>query len=226
MHYLHTQNSQMKDSVLKSQFVKSMIEQDVFLFGDFTLKSGKKTPYFFNLGNVSSGDGLKELGEGFAAQVEEANLQPDVLFGPAYKGIPFVVTTAVAMTENGKNVGVSFNRKEAKAYGEGGSLIGSSIEDQRVVMLDDVVVDGATKIESAAMIKEAGGLLDGIVVGIDRMEYLRGQTTATEALAEQLGVGVYSIVTMIDVLKYLENDETQVENYRIMRTYAESNCKL
>lgn len=208
------------------EFVKSMLKQGVLRLGDFTLKSGKQTPYFFNLGNVASGIGLKELGQAFATRIRECDLRPDVLFGPAYKGIPFVVATGVTMTEQGSDVGIAFNRKEAKSYGEGGWLIGSALENKRVVMLDDVVMDGATKIETATMVEQAGGELCGVVVGIDRMEFLNGSNTATEELANRLGVGVYSIASVVDVLEVLRSDDAYTDHFEFIQEYAEANCKL
>ncbi|MYD44332.1 MAG: orotate phosphoribosyltransferase [Gammaproteobacteria bacterium] len=207
-------------------FVRSMIEQDVLRFGDFTLKSGKQSPYFFNLGNVDNGPGLLELGRSFADCISANGLQPEVLFGPAYKGIPFVVATAIAFAERGVLVEVAHNRKEAKGYGEGGWLVGAELADRRVVMIDDVVVDGSTKIESAELIRNEGGILAGIVIGIDRLEYVNESQTASEALAAQLHVEIYSVATLEDVLPVLRDEPSYADNYRAMSDYATQTCKI
>ena len=210
----------------RKRFVQSMVDQGVLRFGDFTLKSGKKSPYFFNLGNVAAGPGLAELGRSYARCILKHDLQPEILFGPAYKGIPFVVTTAIALAEHGVDVGISYNRKEAKAHGEGGWLVGSDMVDKRVVVIDDVVVDGSTKVESAELIRNEGGILSGIVLGIDRAELVDGRQTAGEALAAQLHTDVYSVVSLQDVLGLLRDQPGSAEQYLAMLNYAQTNCKL
>lgn len=208
------------------EFVQSMMAQGVLRFGDFTLKSGRWSPYFFNLGNVAAGGGLTELGRSFADCILAHDLKPEVLFGPAYKGIPFVVATAIALAEQGVDVGVAYNRKEAKGYGEGGWLVGSDLVDKRVVVIDDVVVDGETKVESAELIRNEGGILVGIVIGIDRCEYLNETQTAAEALAAKLHVAIHSVANLNDVLATLGADANQEAAYRTMTAYATENCKL
>ncbi|MCY4129478.1 MAG: orotate phosphoribosyltransferase [Gammaproteobacteria bacterium] len=208
------------------QFIRLMKEEGVLQFGDFTLRSGKKSPYFFNLGNVSSGDGLTLLGQAYAQCILDHDLQPEILFGPAYKGIPFVVTTAIALAAKGVEVGVAFNRKESKAYGEGGWLIGEAMDERRVVLLDDVVVDGATKIEAAEMIRNEGGILCGMVLGIDRLELTNEDQTAAEALAENLHLSVHAISDLRDVLNYLETDATDRQWLSAVQEYASNHCKL
>ena len=203
-----------------------MKSEDVLQFGDFTLKSGKKSPCFFNLGNVSSGQGLAELGRAFAQCILDHDLQPEILFGPAYKGIPFAVTTAIALAAEGIEVGVAFNRKEAKAYAEGGWLIGEPMDEKRVVLIDDVVVDGGTKIEAAEMIRNEGGILTGMLLGIDRMEYVNEHQTAAEALSEKLHISVHSVADLQDVLDYLESDTSDREWLSAVRDYASNYCKL
>lgn len=208
------------------QFIQLMKTEDVLQFGDFTLKSGKKSPYFFNLGNVSSGQGLAELGRAFAQCILDRDLQPEVLFGPAYKGISFAVTTAIALAAEGIEVGVAFNRKEAKAYAEGGWLIGEPMDEKRVVLIDDVVVDGGTKIEAAEMIRNEGGILTAMVLGIDRLEYVNEHQTASEALAEKLHISVHSVADLHDVLDYLESDTSDREWRGAVQDYASDYCKL
>lgn len=208
------------------EFIRLMSDEGVLRFGDFTLKSGKRSPYFFNLGNVSSGIGIQKLGQAYARCILDNDLQPEVLFGPAYKGIPFVVTTAIALANEGINVGVSFNRKEIKGYGEGGWLIGSQLDEKRVVMIDDVVMDGQTKVETAELIRNEGGILSGIVIGIDRQETLDDELTAVEALSQRLHTQVFSVSTLETVLQFLNNQPTGSSQYEIVKEYARSNCKL
>ena len=208
------------------KFLQLMKEEGVLQFGEFILRSGKKSPYFFNLGNVSSGHGLSELGRAYAQCILEHDLRPEVLYGPAYKGIPFAVTTAVALAANGVRVGVAFNRKELKGYGEGGWLIGEELDEKRVVLVDDVVVDGGTKIEAAEMIRNEGGILCGMVLGIDRLEYANETQTAAEALMDQLHIDVHAVSDLRDVLSYLESDPEDREWLHAVQDYASNNCKL
>ena len=185
-------------------FVRLMAEQGVLRFGDFALKSGRRSPYFFNLGAISDGSALKALGEFYLDAVVAAELDCNVLFGPAYKGIPIAVATAVAAARRGVDLAVSFDRKEAKGHGEGGVLIGAELQGRRVVLVDDVVTDGATKIEGAQLIESAGGELVGVVIGLDRRELLGGQT-AVARLQSSLGVPVRSVATLEDVIAWLES---------------------
>lgn len=209
-----------------NQFIHLMKEEGVLQFGDFTLRSGKKSPYFFNLGNVSSGHGLSELGRAYAQCILEHDLRPEVLYGPAYKGIPFAVSTAIALAASGVQVGVAFNRKELKGYGEGGWLIGEALDEKRVVLVDDVVVDGGTKIEAAEMIRNEGGILCGMVLGIDRLEYANETQTASEALMDQLHISIHAVSDLRDVLAYLETVPSDRDWLHAVRNYASNNCKL
>ena len=201
------------------------MDQGVLLFGNFKLKSGRDTPYFFNLGNVSTGESLLKLGRSYANCILQHGLKPDVLFGPAYKGISLAVTTAIGLAEKGVNVGVAFNRKETKDRGEGGRLIGSPLQDKQVLVIDDVIVNGAAKIESIELIQQQGGQLLGIVVAIDRCEYLEGTSTAAEVLSETLQTSIYSVVSLHDVVGFLEQDVNQSDNLAQLRRYAASHCK-
>lgn len=193
----------------KQAFIASMIRQEVLRFGDFKLKSGRRSPYFFNLGNVSGGAELAELGRFYADAIEASEVAFDVLFGPAYKGIPIAVATAIAFAERGRSVGVAYNRKEAKAHGEGGVLVGAPLRG-RVFMIDDVVTEGAAKYEAAALIRDAGAALVGVAIALDRQEVLAEGETAAARLAKSLGVRVISIANLADLIAHLEqaNAET------------------
>jgi len=186
----------------KQAFFQSMIRQGVLRFGDFTLKSGRKSPYFFNLGDVSDGPALAELGGFYAGAIAASGIVFDVLFGPAYKGIPIAVATAIALAEQGRSFGVSFNRKEVKAHGEGGRLVGAPLAG-RVLMVDDVVSAGTAKEEAAAIIKDAGAVLAGIVIALDRQEIIADGRTAVSRLQENLGVPVVSIAGLADLIRYM-----------------------
>ena len=202
-----------------------MIQQNALQFGDFTLKSGRQSPFFFNLGNISTGDGLLVVGEAYASALLACQLQPDVLFGPAYKGISLATAMAIALAQKGMKIRASFNRKEAKQHGEGGNLIGASLEGKRVLLVDDVVTDGTQKRESAAMIEAAGGTLIGILVGLDRLEKnpSTGQSSLT-MLQEQLRVPVLSVATLNDVVELLQREGAHSEQVQALIDYREQYC--
>ena len=210
----------------QADFVASMIRQGVLRFGDFELKSGLRSPYFFNLGNVSGGAELAELGGFYADAIQASGLAFDVLFGPAYKGIPIAVATAIALAERGRSVGAAFDRKEAKAHGEGGKLIGAPLKG-RVLMVDDVVTDGATKAEGAAMIEAAGAKLAGLVVALDRQEIVANSQTAVERLKERLGAPVLSIAALPDVIAYFRTQDanTPSESLNALLRHQELHCR-
>ena len=215
----------MDAAATKADFVASMIRQGVLRFGEFELKSGLRSPYFFNLGNVSGGAELAELGSFYADAIQASGLAFDVLFGPAYKGIPIAVATAIALAQRGHSVGAAFDRKEAKAHGEGGKLIGAPLKG-RVLMVDDVVSDGATKAEAAAVIKAAGAELAGLVVALDRQEIIAGGQTAVERLKDSLGAPVLSIAALPDVIAYFRAQEAEArrENLDALLRHRELHC--
>lgn len=186
-------------------FVRAMLERKALLFGDFVLKSGRQSPYFFNLGAVADGSGHDVVGKAYAKEVMGLPVQPDVLFGPAYKGIPIAVSTTVALARDyGINVGAAFNRKEAKTHGEGGSLVGAPMRGRKVVIVDDVVTDGAAKREAHETITAAGGEVVGIVLALDRQEpSTDGGETAVAALGEDLDVPVRCVANLDDVIAFL-----------------------
>ena len=210
----------------KADFIASMIRQGVLRFGEFELKSGLRSPYFFNLGNVSGGAELAELGGFYADAIEASGLEFDVLFGPAYKGIPIAVATAIALAARGRSVGAAFDRKEAKAHGEGGKLIGAPLKG-RVLMLDDVVSDGATKAEAAAMIEAAGAKLAGLVVALDRQEVIANGQTAVESLKDRLGAPVLSIAALPDLIAYFRAQEADAasENLNALLRHRKLHCR-
>ncbi len=211
----------------RREFVQLMVDQGVLRFGDFTLKSGRRSPYFFNLGAISAGPALKALGEFYLDALVAAGFTCDLLFGPAYKGIPIAVATSVAAARRGIDLAVAFDRKEAKSHGEGGVLIGAALRGRRVVLVDDVVTDGATKVAGAQLIESAGGVLVGVMIGLDRRE-LVGGATAVARLQASLGVPVQSVATLDDVIAWLETppaaDALSPALARSVKAYRDEFC--
>ena len=199
-------------------FIGAMLERGVLLFGDFVLKSGRRSPYFFNLGAVADGAGHDVVGRAYAKEIMGLPVQPDVLFGPAYKGIPLAVATATALhRDHGINLGAAFNRKEAKAHGEGGTLVGASMRGRRVAIVDDVVTDGAAKRDANQIITKAGGELVGVVLALDRQEpSADGGETAVRALAGFLDVPVRCVANLADLVRFLAGHEGLQDEYRTL----------
>lgn len=207
-------------------FISDMVQEGVLQFGDFTLKSGLQSPYFFNLGRVSTGPALNKLGYVFAKRIYDLNLNPSVLFGPAYKGIPLATATAMALSDMSRNVGVTFDRKEAKDHGEGGSVVGASMSSKKVLIVDDVVTDGASKIEAFRQIRLNGGEPIGVLIALDRRERdSTGERTMLQALEITLDLPVYSVATVVDILSYLEHCEMD-EAFAAVKSYADTHCVL
>lgn len=208
-------------------FVRWMIAEDVLRFGDFELKSGRRSPYFFNLGAIDNGAAFDRLGAAYAALAMTLPEPPQVLFGPAYKGIPIAVAASVALArEHGINVGVAFNRKEAKAHGEGGRLVGSAMGDRRVVVVDDTITDGAAKIEACELIAAAGGRVTGVLIAMDRRERVAGGNTAVEHLESRLGVPVGSIARLEDVVGVLGADPEGAQRLETVSAYRDRYCAV
>lgn len=189
-------------------FLGAMLEREALMFGDFVLKSGRRSPYFFNLGAVADGSGHDIVGTAYANEVARLPVRPKVLFGPAYKGIPLAVATSMALNrDHGLDIGAAFNRKEAKTHGEGGTLVGAPLAGRQVVIVDDVVTDGAAKREAHETIIAAGGEVVGIVLALDRQEPATDHgMTAVAVLEEDLGVPVRCVASVDDLLVFLESD--------------------
>ncbi|OCG07908.1 orotate phosphoribosyltransferase [Gilliamella sp. wkB178] len=205
----------------KSEFIEFALNRQALKFGEFTLKSGRKSPYFFNAGLFNTGKDLALLGRFYAAALMDANLQYDVIFGPAYKGIPIVSATVVALSEHyNVDVPYCFNRKEAKDHGEGGNLVGSSIHEQRVMLVDDVITAGTAIRESMRILEDNQSKLAGVLICLDRQEKGRGELSAIQEIKQTYHCEVISIITLDDLIQYLYQDESrkdqvvQVEAYR------------
>jgi len=187
----------------KREFIEFALESGVLRFGTFTLKSGRESPYFFNLGAIASGRSLDRLGGFYARALQASGIVPDVLFGPAYKGIPLAVATAIGHArETGGDLPVAYNRKEAKDHGEGGNLVGAPLAG-RVVIVDDVVTAGTAVREAAGLIRAAGAEPAGLLVAIDRQERGRGERSAIAELMAEEGIAVTALITLDDVVAWL-----------------------
>ncbi|MEE3279350.1 MAG: orotate phosphoribosyltransferase [Pseudomonadota bacterium] len=210
-----------------NEFVLDMLAQQVLEFGQFTLKSGRQSPYFFNLGAINSGDGLRRLGSAYSERLGALAYDFDVVAGPAYKGIPIAVSTSIAMAATGHSVGVAYNRKEQKDHGEGGILVGMPLAERRVVIVDDVLTAGTAVLEFARLVLEAGGRLVAVLVALDRQEYVEeGIQTATESISSELSVPVESIVGLNDVVRCIENHPEYREALKELASYQQAHCRV
>ena len=191
----------------QTEFIELALEIEVLRFGEFTLKSGRKSPYFFNSGLFNTGYAAAKLGRAYAAAVDDANIDCDMLFGPAYKGIPLVALSAAALAEHfGDDYPYAFNRKEAKAHGEGGAIVGAPLNG-RVLILDDVMTAGTAIREAIDIIKTAGAEPAGIVIALDRQERGEQQLSAVQEVEQQYGIPVASIIRLNDLIEHLETSE-------------------
>ncbi|WP_374603368.1 orotate phosphoribosyltransferase [Arenimonas sp.] len=188
----------------QSRFLDLALDRQVLRFGQFTLKSGRTSPYFFNAGLFDSGAALKALGECYADALEASGLAFDMLFGPAYKGIPLATTLSVALAARGRDVPVAFNRKEAKAHGEGGTLIGAPVRG-RVLIVDDVITAGTAIRESIRTIIDAGGEPCGVLIALDRQERgQEGERSAAEEVTAEFGLPVFSVAGLDELLAHAD----------------------
>lgn len=185
--------------------IKLALEVHALKFGEFTLKSGRISPYFFNTGLFNTGHALKVLGECYAQTLQASGLHFDMIFGPAYKGIALATTTAVALAALGRDIPYAFNRKEVKDHGEGGLLVGSPIQG-RVLIIDDVISAGTAVNESAQMILAQGGSIAGVIVALNRQERGEGAISAVSEIEQRYKVPVLSIITLNDLIAYTERD--------------------
>lgn len=203
----------------KGEFLDFAIRQQVLLFGEFKTKAGRMSPYFFNAGLFNDGVSLKKLGEFYASAITASGLAFDGLFGPAYKGIPLAATVAVAFAASGRNVPFSYNRKEAKDHGEGGSIVGAPLQG-RVLIVDDVISAGTSVRESVELIRAAGATPCGVAIALDRMERGLGELSAVQEVSRDYGIPVIGIVNLDDLARHLEGKQEwqmtleAIESYR------------
>lgn len=186
------------------EFLEFALEQGVLRFGEFELKSGRTSPYFFNAGNFNTGLALGRLGKFYAQALVKSKLNYDLLFGPAYKGIPLVAATGVALaSEHNLDVPYVFNRKEAKAHGEGGLLVGAELQGG-VVIVDDVITAGTAIREVMGIIERSAAIAKGVLIAIDRQEKGMGDMSAIQEVERDYGLSVISVVKLDDIVAYLE----------------------
>ncbi len=203
------------------EFIDLALEHRVLQFGEYTLKSGRVSPYFFNAGNFNTGRALAIMGRCYAQAIVDAGLEFDVLFGPAYKGIPLVATTAVALSElYGRDVPYCFNRKEVKAHGEGGNLVGAPLAG-RVLIVDDVITAGTAIREVLALIKAAGAEASSVLVGLDRKERRDGGLSAIQALEQEFPLSVKSIIDISHIMTYVGEQSTVGTTLEAVRNYQQ-----
>ena len=209
----------MKD--YQKDFIEFSLENDVLRFGEFTLKSGRVSPYFFNAGLFNSGEALAKLGQYYAAAINESSVKFDVLFGPAYKGIPLATTCAVALYEHQNiNIPYSFNRKEAKAHGEGGNIVGAALEGD-ILIIDDVITAGTAIRESMDMIAAAGAKPAGVIIALDRQEKGTGELSAIQEVEQQYTIPVLSIIKLEHLITYIESNPDFAQYLDKVKAYRE-----
>ncbi|KZX55977.1 orotate phosphoribosyltransferase [Halioglobus sp. HI00S01] len=203
----------------QKEFIELAQDYEVLKFGEFTLKSGRISPYFFNAGAFASGRALAALGRCYARRIVESGIEFDVLLGPAYKGIPLAAVTAVALAdEHGMDVPFAYNRKEAKDHGEGGVLVGAPLEG-RVLVIDDVITAGTAVREVITMIESAGATLAGVAIGLDRQERGKGEQSAIQELEQAYGIPVMGIIQMGHIIDYLEARGDRAQALAAMKEY-------
>lgn len=209
----------------QKDFIEMILAKQVLRFGDFTLKSGRTSPYFFNAGLINDGGSLARLGACYAQAIAESGVAFDMFFGPAYKGIPLATATAVAFADrHRRNVPIAYNRKEAKAHGEGGNLIGAPLEGQ-VLIVDDVLTAGTAVRESIGIIKAAGARPAGVVLALDRQERGLGPQSAVQEIQANYGIPVIRIVTLDHLIEYLEaGGDADGDELASLRNHRRMHC--
>ncbi|QBY04111.1 orotate phosphoribosyltransferase [Thalassotalea sp. HSM 43] len=207
----------MKD--YQREFIEFALQKQVLRFGEFTLKSGRTSPYFFNAGLFNTGRDLARLGRFYAAALVDSGIDYDLIFGPAYKGIPIATTTAVALADHhDADVPYCFNRKEAKTHGEGGNLVGSALEG-KVMLVDDVITAGTAIRESMEIIKANDAQLSGVLIALDRQEKGQGELSAIQEVERDFDTSVVSIVSLNDVISFLSENAEMAAHLDAVKAY-------
>jgi len=204
----------------RQEFIRFAIGQKVLRFGEFQTKAGRLSPYFFNSGLFQDGAALRDLCQFYAQAILSSGLDFDMIFGPAYKGIPLVAGTAISLAAQGRNVPYCFNRKEAKDHGEGGLTVGAALQG-RVLIIDDVISAGTSVRESIELIRSAGAVPCGVVIALDRMERGQGTLSAVQEVRHSYGIPVVSIAALDDLLGYLQDQPEMVQNLRAVQSYRD-----
>lgn len=204
------------------EFIEFALSKGVLKFGEFTLKSGRTSPYFFNAGLFNTGADLAKLGRYYASALAESGIAFDVLFGPAYKGIPIATAAAISLFEqHGQDVPYCFNRKEKKEHGEGGNLVGSELKG-RIMLVDDVITAGTAIRESMDIVEANGASLAGVLIALDRQEKGKGELSAIQEVERDYNASVIAIITLADLIEYLAEQPGQENMLEQVRTYRES----
>jgi orotate phosphoribosyltransferase len=210
----------MKD--YQKEFIEFALAKNVLRFGEFTLKSGRTSPYFFNAGLFNTGGDLARLGRFYAAALVDSGVEYDLVFGPAYKGIPIATTTTVALADHHNlDMPYCFNRKEAKTHGEGGNLVGSPLQG-KVMLVDDVITAGTAIRESMEIIKANNAELSGVLIALDRQEKGQGELSAIQEVERDFNTQVISIVSLNDVITYLADKPEMTEHLSAIKQYREN----
>lgn len=207
----------------QQSFIEFILEEKILCFGEFKLKSGRLSPYFFNAGLFNTGYTLMQLGKFYAAAIEQHDLHFDVLFGPAYKGIPIVCTTAIALAADyKKNVAYAFNRKEVKDHGEGGAIVGADIKNKKILLLDDVITDGSAKRDTIALLQKYNATVIGILITLNREERGDRGSSAIQTLSHDYGIPTLSLISFSEILAYLERVPFDRELIKKLKHYQSS----
>jgi orotate phosphoribosyltransferase len=205
----------------QQEFIEFALKIGVLRFGEFTLKSGRVSPYFFNAGLFNSGSSLAQLGRYYAQTIVDSKLEFDVLYGPAYKGIPLAAATAIALADHhGMDMPYAFNRKEAKDHGEGGTIVGAPLQG-KVLIIDDVISAGTSVRESIDIITAANAEPAGVVIALDRQEKGRGETSAIQEVEHNYGLTVASIIQLRLLIEYLERQSDMRDSLQAINAYRE-----
>ena len=204
----------------RQDFIRFAVQTNVLCFGEFQTKAGRLSPYFFNAGLFNDGDSLRNLSQFYAQAIQASGVPFDMLFGPAYKGIPLAAGTAIALAEQGSNVPYCYNRKEAKDHGEGGTTVGAKLHG-RVLIIDDVISAGTSVRESIELIRAAGAQPCGVVIALDRMERGQGELSAVQEVRRNYDIPVISIATLDDLLGYLRAEGGMERNLAAVQSYRD-----
>ena len=204
----------------RQDFIRFAVQQKVLSFGEFKTKAGRISPYFFNAGLFCDGASLRNLSQFYAQAILTSKVQFDILYGPAYKGIPLAAGTAIALAEQGHNVPYCYNRKETKDHGEGGNTVGAKLQGQ-VLIIDDVISAGTSVRESVDLIRSAGAQPCGVVIALDRMERGQSEISAVQEVARNYAIPVISIATLNDLLGYLQEEAEMVQYLNLTQAYRD-----
>lgn len=202
----------------QKEFIQYALDSGVLKFGEFTLKSGRTSPYFFNTGLFNSGEKLRQLGKFYAKTLLAAKLEVDVLYGPAYKGIPLVSATAIAYAQLQQDIAFAFNRKEVKDHGEGGLIVGAPLKGE-VLIIDDVITAGTSVTEAVAIINKMGAKPAGVLIALDRQEKGKNQRSAVQDVSQHFNIPVVSIISLHQIIDFLALNDSFAKQLKIIKHY-------